>query len=69
LVSFCDFIYTWLFVAGLAWLRLRVRKVIKDTNNKVVRASDYTVYIKSGLPAVCAVVALVGCLYLGVELT
>lgn len=53
LVSFCDFLYTWVFIVFLLWLRARIRAVERHTS-KHVRASDFTVYVRSGLPKVCA---------------
>ena len=52
LISFCDFIYTWVFIVFLWWLRSRIR-FVEHHNRKHVRASDYTVYVRAGLPKVC----------------
>ena len=51
LISFCDFIYTWVFIVFLWWLRSRIR-FVEHHNRKHVRASDYTVYVRAGLPKV-----------------
>ena len=51
LISFVDFIYTWVFLFFLLWLRVRVNAVTEH-NNKHVRAKDFTVFVRRGLPKV-----------------
>ena len=50
--SFCDFLYTLLFLFTLAWMRLRLRSLAAATSRKVVRAADFTVFVPYGLPGV-----------------
>ena len=51
LISFVDFIYTLVFLAFLAWLHRRTKQ-LEAVSRTHVRASDYTLFVKHGLPEV-----------------